>query len=438
MSLCEPIRPRWVLVDGIPRNVTDFTGIEPAKRPIATCPLCQKNVLLKLGNVRIHHYAHLTETTCKASQPETALHLNAKYYLYLQLLDAKRLLIERKCSRHCGTVTNEIWLQDWDNVIVEHSLGGYRPDITLLIKEQAIGAIEILVSHKVSGEKEKYFTESGIPCVEVLAAHVFDEETNKKWAIQWPIPYYRCFPKTELWVCDSCKKQDEQPKVHAKQPEQLRLDKPIDEIVETIESKMVDFYFPSGKKLREMYFLARKRVAGKVISAWVKTEGTFLGFEKEPIDEKSLERLRKRVDDRIEGFRIRTTIIDVNVDWQPWIPGKKYVARDTDNHPFKYSWGQGKKSWKKAIIDTSTVSNIPFTTHPNISQPNIKTNEPVFLTQKRVGVCRFCGKHVTEGEWIYHNGETNEAVCRDKDCESKLNDEIDNKLRFKISRLNKP
>lgn len=434
MSGDEPIHPRWVLVDGVPHNVTEFAGIEPAKRPNALCPLCQKNVLLKLGSIRVHHYAHLSETTCLASQPETALHLNAKYYLYSLLLSIEHLLIERKCSRHCGTVTNEIWLQDWDEVIVEHSLGGYRPDITLLAKGQVIGAIEILVSHKVSGEKEKYFVESDIPCLEILAARVFDEENNQKWDPQWPIPYYRHFPKAEPWVCDSCKKQDEQPKVHAKQPEQLRLERTIDEIVETIESKMVDFYFPSGKKLREMYFLATKRVGGKTISAWVKNEVTFLGFEKEPVDEKSLDRLRKLVDDRINEFRIRTTVIDVNVDWRPWVPGKKYVARDTDKHPFRYSWDQSKMSWEKVVVEVPTVVNTPVISF-DIKNLNIRSHEPVFEPISRVGVCKFCGKNVGEGDWIYHDGKTNEVVCRNSDCVNKMNVEIENKIKLKISRL---
>lgn len=79
------IFPRWVLVDGNLHPVSSFSHLSPGQRPEAICPVCKKRVILKLGNDRVHHYAHQPEDKCAITQPETALHFNTKIYIGHQL-----------------------------------------------------------------------------------------------------------------------------------------------------------------------------------------------------------------------------------------------------------------------------------------------------------------------------------------------------------------
>lgn len=421
------IRPKWVLVDGKLHNVSEYAKLKPNNRPLAQCPVCNLNVILKLGEKRTHHYAHLSDVICASTQPETAQHLNAKYYLYSQLSIIHSVLIEKKCSKLCGTVTYEPWLQDWDEVIVEHSLGSYRPDITLLSKGQAIGAIEVLVSHKVTGEKERYFIESGISCIEVFATQVFDEERDKKWDPKSPLPRYRHIPSLGDWVCDSCKKKEKKSQITIPSPQQLRLGSPVKDDVVILESKMVDYYFPVGKKLREIYFLSVNQVDGKSVSALVKTESTSLGFEEGPIDDDALQRLRKIVENRVHDLTPDAMVTDVAVDWEAWLPGKKFDAREVDNYPFRYSWDENQDIWNKLIIEIPDKINEVETT-----ELIIQDKERVLTYKKKIGICKYCGKSIDEDGWIYHIGIIDEVVCRNADCIKKMNDDIDKKNKFKI------
>ncbi|NME98337.1 competence protein CoiA family protein [Aneurinibacillus aneurinilyticus] len=44
------------------------------------CPLCKTKVIPKKGAKRQHHFAHMPESKCSASE-ETILHFNAKHFL---------------------------------------------------------------------------------------------------------------------------------------------------------------------------------------------------------------------------------------------------------------------------------------------------------------------------------------------------------------------
>lgn len=127
MSLRDEVRPKWVLVNGKLRDVSEFAHIQPRMRPVSSCPVCQRNVILKLGSVRTHHYAHRPEDICMASQPETALHINAKFHIYNQLLQAQKLYISEPCRAYCGRERIKLWLQEWDKVEVEYAVSFISP-----------------------------------------------------------------------------------------------------------------------------------------------------------------------------------------------------------------------------------------------------------------------------------------------------------------------
>src|SRR5215207_212036 len=117
----------WVLVDDVPRHVSDFAALPPGRRPRALCPECARPLTLKLGRVLRHHAAHAAHDRCATTQPETALHVNTKYHLASRLraaIGAKLpLIVLRSCAgAHTGPCEiTEIaeWIRGWDEVVVE-------------------------------------------------------------------------------------------------------------------------------------------------------------------------------------------------------------------------------------------------------------------------------------------------------------------------------
>jgi competence CoiA-like predicted nuclease len=57
---------------------------------------------MKLGDERVHHYAHKINIACAATNPETAQHLNTKFHIYNELLKSKQLIITKPCYGRCG------------------------------------------------------------------------------------------------------------------------------------------------------------------------------------------------------------------------------------------------------------------------------------------------------------------------------------------------
>jgi hypothetical protein len=434
VKIDEQVRPRWVLVDGIPHNVTEFAGMEPKRRPSALCPLCQTQVIFKLGNERVHHYAHQPEIICSATQPETALHINAKYYLYSQLQQTRSITIENYCSGRCGAIREITWSQNWDHVIVEHNLGSYRPDVTLFINQKPIGALEILVSHKVSEEKASFFHENGIPGLEIQVDEHF-YEGDSKWTPDKPLPYYRLFPNAKIWFCDDCleirKRLQEQSKLQERrlQPKSQgrQLQHEQNNFERIIETKLSDIYHLSGKRYREMFFLMEQLIGGKRVRVWVKTEKETIAVQKSPITDKSLEDLRQAVAQRLDRHRKNGAIVDNYIDWQPWIAGKKYVARDTDRHPFRYKWDEKQKIWIK-LVDKKPKHFTPYgqgpipkaegpkpsTVHDQDLFPK-KVETPYFWEHK-IGTCRYCG--TSTDDWVEYDGRTKQCTCQN--CKDKM------------------
>lgn len=85
-----------------------------------TCPSCKNEVILKKGNIKIHHFAHKPPVTCQYGKGETEVHRLCKETIYLEL---------KKMSH----------VTDLD---IEANLGGSIADIYCRIKNIPI-AIEI-------------------------------------------------------------------------------------------------------------------------------------------------------------------------------------------------------------------------------------------------------------------------------------------------------
>jgi endogenous inhibitor of DNA gyrase (YacG/DUF329 family) len=222
-----PLGLEWVVLDGRRTEVSGFAHLPPGARPRVTCPECGAPVTLKLGKVRRHHAAHAVGSTCAATQPETALHLNVKYFLAAVLERAAGgsagLLIRRRCavgnrpyeggagaswvestSPACAVVDDAEWVSGWDDVAVESRLtaaGAYRtPDIVLRRNGSAVAAIEILASHAVDAEKAAMLARLEVPWIEVRAVEQLYEAPTA-WTIDQPLEPVRGSMPLD-WRCE--------------------------------------------------------------------------------------------------------------------------------------------------------------------------------------------------------------------------------------------
>ena len=69
-------------------HVSIFQAIPRGRRPRVRCPECDLEVTLHLGPERAHHFAHPPGARCIVTQPETALHFNAKFHIAKELREA--------------------------------------------------------------------------------------------------------------------------------------------------------------------------------------------------------------------------------------------------------------------------------------------------------------------------------------------------------------
>ena len=178
---------------------------------------------MKLGQVVAHHVAHRPDSSCLATQGETALHLNAKLHLAQMLRRMTSVSIVEMCEYHhrslhtgselwekserdraCQSSRASAWPYRWDEVSVEHQVGALRPDIVLLNEGKEIAAIEVFASHAVDQQKSNILASLGLPWLEVRASDVwYDGKGSLPWSESAPLPVYRQRPIPE-WRCDKC------------------------------------------------------------------------------------------------------------------------------------------------------------------------------------------------------------------------------------------
>jgi competence protein CoiA len=102
------------------------------------CPVCNRPVLLKKGDIKIAHFAHVKDEGCEAGQGETQQHLQAKMGIY-QALDE---------STDCLNIAME--RNNFDGIV--------RPDISGWIKNTPV-VIEVQRSNLTIDTIEHRFAE---------------------------------------------------------------------------------------------------------------------------------------------------------------------------------------------------------------------------------------------------------------------------------------
>jgi hypothetical protein len=211
----------WVIVDGLPRHVSEFAALEVRRRPLAFCHVCGERLILKLGAVRRHHAAHRPGATCPTTHPETALHSDCKLALAAALLAAASptasLTFRVTCvgdeRESCERSSVKQWTGGWDEVRIERRVdAASQPDITLVRAGVAIGALEIVVSHAVDPGAIDALARLGIPWAEIeadplrRAAAAWDLDVPLRraaaaWDLDVPLDARR-FDDPQPWRCE--------------------------------------------------------------------------------------------------------------------------------------------------------------------------------------------------------------------------------------------
>lgn len=330
----------WVAVDGDLREVSEFAHLPPRDRPLASCPQCERHIILKLGKVRAHHAAHRAQDICAATAAETALHLNAKFHLARQLRQVTTIRLNEKCQNpECDQTRQREWAVSWDAVEVEQRVGTRRPDLTLLRSGAAVGAVEVFATHAVDDEKALVLADAQIPWVEVRAVAVFE---GAAWTHAKPLPVHKEGPH-QPWHCDSCAKaQAERAAAYAASQANGEF---------SICARLVDFFFRSGKKLRTVYEILEEREEGRVVAvilrAWRGDQQT--RFEGGKAENKL--RVQREFETWMQDFKKRGAIVDSPMGWM--IDGVNWFSSDlvaySDMHyPRRYRWDAGARRWKIA------------------------------------------------------------------------------------------
>lgn len=333
----------WVIVDEATNDdyhhVSDFAGQTPRERPQCFCPVCTREVVLKLGEVRAHHAAHHPGAICPVTNPLVALHLNTKMHLRRALADATSLRILRPCtSNACAFGTVVDWAGGWTSLRVETTVGSLAPDITLLRGEEAIAAIDVTVTGILDRDKikererEQERIRAAIPWVAIRAAPDNYLELCA-WTTDKPLEVEPRGPlgAVECPTCQTARLDREYREKNGEKPRQFRI---------------VDFYYPDGSRRREVYRTFAMLKDGAVISMRLESNGETIATIDGPGNRDTMEELKaafKRRNQTIRG----AAQIGYCTSWEQWNEATTFLHML--NNPLDYHgthiWKRRRQTW---------------------------------------------------------------------------------------------
>ena len=122
------------------------------------CSKCGEPLVAKNGGeINIHHFAHVNETSCKG---ETFAHIEAKNIIkkegYLWL------------PKYIGEGNYDTTKVDFDEVLIEEKINdsNYSADLWCTSKERSI-VVEIVVTHDLDEQKRKFLVDNKIDTLSI-------------------------------------------------------------------------------------------------------------------------------------------------------------------------------------------------------------------------------------------------------------------------------
>lgn len=160
------------------------------------CPACLAPLVVRAGEIRAHHLAHVASAGCS---PETALHDSAKRLIAEVVNDwlagrAQAPTIETDCAFCYESVPEPLLARFHDAVIERRLEDGLVADVAFVNAERVVGAVEIRVTHAVDEGKARQLS---VPWIELDAEAVIAQP--RAWA-----PIARGGPQRKRPTCESC------------------------------------------------------------------------------------------------------------------------------------------------------------------------------------------------------------------------------------------
>lgn len=278
------IKLEWVSVNDQIVHVSSLSAAPLAERRAARCPACRERVTLRLGSIKAHHAAHQAGSSCATTAPETAIHVNSKYYLAAQLRLARELHLLERCAHPACTEVRTLprWQVGWTDVEVEHSIGTRRPDVVLLRDGGPVAAVEVRVSHAVDQAKADALKSLGVPWTEVMgSAGLYSGD--HPWKFDRPLPVQA--GDWEAWLCHACglraarEKEAEQVAqqlaIKTRETNELRLA----EVVRLIAEAKQGGWLPYRVRVFDLYFRNRKRARDALVFGAIHAGGKPVLYE---------------------------------------------------------------------------------------------------------------------------------------------------------------
>lgn len=144
--------------------------IDQVQRGLAcncTCFECGEIVLAKQGDVKEHHFAHVSNKESCHIQAESILHKYAK-----QVIEQEKKLYLPSLVNKTESV-RELW--NFERVIVEQDLGLIRPDL-IVVQNNEFVFIEIAVTSFIDEYKAKQIKSLGVKTVEIDLSMLLKDE----------------------------------------------------------------------------------------------------------------------------------------------------------------------------------------------------------------------------------------------------------------------
>lgn len=148
---------------GNPRYVDDVPNGAACE---CFCPACNQPVVAKNeGEIRMHHFAHLSNTACEHGY-QSSIHLMAKEIF----LEMREFLFIKDGQPVYYRI---------DSVVLEKKIGSIIPDI-LIISDGKQFIVEIYVTHAIDKEKKQRIEELNISTIEMNLSRFKNEMPNRE------------------------------------------------------------------------------------------------------------------------------------------------------------------------------------------------------------------------------------------------------------------